>query len=360
MNQHTSIGTFALLLLASVASGQTPERVDLAEYLVTDLGSLNGPGTTAAPGTAAMGLSESGGVVGHSVHGLMGGGLSGFSWEDRVLTELPPIAGDTLSQAFAIDDRGGIVGVSYRLGTGVRHAVSWTAGVPTVLGDFQANAVASDGTVVGELPVDAAGVHAHACSWKDGRITDLGTLGGSYSAALAIDGRRIVGYSLTAGDEATRAFLYSQGASSDLGTLGGPNSRARDLNGHGQVVGTSDTAGGLPHACLFELAANGAVTGRVDLGELGGGYSHAMAINEEGEVVGTSDGRAFRWRSGEGMVDLNHRILASSRWQLVSATGVNRRGQIAGYGWHAGRQRAFLLTPAAETRDQSSLRGAVH
>ena len=52
-------------------------------------------------------------------------------------------------------------------------------------------------------------------------MTDLGTLGGTYSWAFDINDRgQVVGYSGTAaGDQ--HAFLYGDGAMTDLGTLGG-------------------------------------------------------------------------------------------------------------------------------------------
>jgi hypothetical protein len=47
------------------------------------------------------------------------------------------------------------------------------------------------------------------------------------------------------------------------------------------------------------------------------------------------------------MVNLNSRLPAGSGWELVEATAINEAGQIAGYGRHEDRLRAFLLTPMA-------------
>src|SRR5437667_4373617 len=61
-------------------------------------------------------------------------------------------------------------------------------------------------------------------------IIDLGTLGGTYSAAQAINNRE----SSTASGE-LHAFLWHDGTMVDLGTLGGTSSTARGINERGQV-----------------------------------------------------------------------------------------------------------------------------
>ena len=117
------------------------------------------------------------------------------------------------------------------------------------------------GQVVGEA-VTAAGA-AHAFLYGNRAMTDLGTLGGSYSVANRInDGGTIVGSSNTS-DGNLHAFLYSNRAMTDLGTFGGSQSIAYGINGSGQVVGGADTTSGSEHAFLY---SNGTMT---DLGTFG-------------------------------------------------------------------------------------------
>src|ERR1700683_4682061 len=74
-------------------------------------------------------------------------------------------------------------------------------------------------------------------------ITDLGTLGGSFSLANGINASgQVVGFSSTA-DATVGAFLYSGGEMTNLGSFGGLVSAANGINASGQVVGSSYTSG---------------------------------------------------------------------------------------------------------------------
>ena len=81
-------------------------------------------------------------------------------------------------------------------------------------------------------------------------VTDLGTLGGTFSFAGGINNRGSVeGFSTLPGDTASHAFLWQNGAMTDLGTLGGPNSLAEfppsesDKVGGGAETSTRDPLG---------------------------------------------------------------------------------------------------------------------
>jgi hypothetical protein len=77
--------------------------------------------------------------------------------------------------------------------------------------------------------------------------------------------------------------------------------------------------------------------------------SIAAAINDRGQIVGqvvTRDGdvQPCLWEDGRE-TPLTDALPRDSRWQLITATQINARGQIAGVGLHDGALRGFLLTP---------------
>jgi probable HAF family extracellular repeat protein len=177
-------------------------------------------------------------------------------------------------------------------------------------------------------------------------VTQLGSLGGGNSTAYGVNdgsssGPQVVGSSYTAAG-LQHAFLWRDGSMTDLGTLGGSDSSGRGINNSGQVVGWANTAAGATRAFLWDP-----VTGMRDLGTLGGASSAAAGINDGGQVVGWADlanGQtdAFVWQNGR-MYDLG----TLSGGSGSSAAGINASGRVAGTAWDAvGNRRAFRWTPA--------------
>jgi probable HAF family extracellular repeat protein len=122
--------------------------------------------------------------------------------------------------------------------------------------------------------------------YADGKVTLLGTLGGSFSYANGINtSGKIVGYSFLSGDSAFHAAEFStERPPLDLGTLGDTTSVAYAVNKSGIVVGVANLPGDKEtHAARFTHQ------GPVDLGTLGGSISSASAINGVGDAVGFSE-----------------------------------------------------------------------
>ena len=222
--------------------------------------------------------------------------------------------------ATAVNNFGEAVGYAY-LDTTNRHAFLYQDGSISDLGSFGGYSAATDindtGTVVGFASTTAFGV-ARAFVWR-GSMIDIDPFGegsaNSESSASAVNNRGdVVGNGLTRDRTAFHGFLLRKGITSDLGTLpGGRNSYAQSINDSGVTVGTADVpyldvcdGGGVPVPCIkYKLVA----------------FAH----------------------DGNQMTDLNTLIPNSAGWELISATGINNRGEIVGYGLLDGRFRAFVL-----------------
>lgn len=315
--------------------------VNAQYYSVTDLGTVSGPLSN------AKGLDSAGRVAGVSI--VASNNFHAAIW-DGAPVDLGTIDVDTQSIAYAINDAGAVVGVSYNYGDLQPHAFMWQAGSLTPLGQFSPRDVNGDGVIVGHRTLfNAQSLWVEqACRWTGGSLVDQNSLGGYSSQAFAINATgEIAGESQLPDNMTVRACLWLAGTPHDLGTLAAmPTSKsaASDLNGAGQVVGWSDTAGGPIHACLFEVNASGQVTARMDLGALSGSSSVAMGINEAGVIVGASDYRGFVWESGV-MTDLNDMIPPGEGWKITRAVAINDNGVIAADGDLLGFTHAVLLTP---------------
>jgi probable HAF family extracellular repeat protein len=174
------------------------------------------------------------------------------------LRELPPLPGDSVSAATALNDRGQVVGISgyYDQAVGrfsAIHAVRWQRGraIPVgTLGGVAWNtpmSINDRGEVVGFSNVSAAdggAFNPHAFPWTRRQgIRDLGTLAGdTTSQALGINQRREVVGTSCAADGSCRAFHWRNGVMTDLNILAGPGDAdrlisANDIDDAGRITG---------------------------------------------------------------------------------------------------------------------------
>jgi probable HAF family extracellular repeat protein len=174
------------------------------------------------------------------------------------------------------------------------------------------------------LPSAQASTEQRAARYS---VRDLGTLGGTVTAAADVNAlSQVVGFSMT-GDGFLHAFIWDRGVMTDLGTLGGESSYATAINDAGMVVGFSQIAHSRnSHAFLWRKG-----TGMKDLGTLGGDQSFAADINNAGLVVGrafdaAANPRGFVWTSSTGM----HALTGGDPFSVATSTAPGAQGPVAG------------------------------
>lgn len=135
-------------------------------------------------------------------------------------------------------------------------------------------------------------------------VTDLGTLGGTFSASDNVNQRgAMAGISTFLGDTVLRGWLWNEGSLIDLGSLpAGPNNLATNVNNRLQITGVSDGAATTVDSNATCWNANDskvpdALDGHAyvwsggmitDLGTLGGKSSRGSWINNHGQIAGVS------------------------------------------------------------------------
>ncbi len=336
-------------------------------YTIKEIGVLEGDnesnGFWLNASGAVVGCSDTANGEGYPCTGTTAG-QHGFYWtKSGGLEDLGTLPGGNISGAIGLNDSGEVVGYS-NTSTKAADLYNFVAFDRMPTGEIKSLGTLASGDSSCAFSVNSSGEIAgdsfenstvvDAVRWSDtGKIKNLGALHGAiFTAGLGINesgeivGESVFEYSPTF---TSHAFKWISGeGKTDLGTLsGGDTSIANAINSSGTVVGQSNS-GSIETWHAVKWNDNDKIK---DLGVLAGGtYSVAFGINDSSDIVGygniaDNSPHAFLWTASQGMQDLNDLIAADSGWVLINANAINASGQITGYGTKNGRNRAFLLTP---------------
>jgi len=262
-----------------------------------------------------------------------------------------------------------------------------------------AEGISDRGWVVGSANL-AGDLNGHAFLWRDGVMTDLGTLGGQNSQEQwpVKDNRGLIvgsaetstldplkedfcGFHANSGVPSTGliclGFLWQDGVMTALATLGGNNAQAVGVNDLGQVVGFAEQSTQYQNCSLPQVLDIQAVvwepSGEIDtLAPLPGDLSAwAIGINNYGQVIGVSGDCVSPNFNGNGGTTPQHVVI----WQHGAVTNlktlggssafpsaINSRGQVAGESNLAGDTNfhTFLWTKDSGMQDLKTLPGDVN
>jgi probable HAF family extracellular repeat protein len=222
------------------------------------------------------------------------------------------------------------------------------------------------GWVTGDANL-AGDQNEHAFLWRDGVMTDLGTLGGlNSSVPLPVKDDRglVVGVAQTAtvdplgefwgttfvctssvicqgSQNLERGFVWQNGVMTALPTLGGNNNAALGVNNLGQIVGAAETANQDPNCVPPQVLDFEAVVWGPNLGQIevlpvfpGDSVAGAFAINDQGQVVGASGPCQFLAPPFRHAVLWQHDTVTDlgslGGVMFNAANGINNLGQVVG------------------------------
>jgi len=232
-----------------------------------------------------------------------------FVWQRGVMQDLGTLGTGTDAWAWAINEQGQVIGISY------------TSATPN-----PANPCTNGPPVPSQDPF----------LWENGKMIDLGTLGGTCGYPTWINNQgQVVGESYLAGDTNYDAFLWTkEKGMQDLGTMDG-----RYVEPYLQMINDFGVAVG-----YAVLSSNNQITDAVmwngtwhDLGNIDG-CALAYWTSAQGQVVGSTgnecQGTVFLWENGGPMVDLSTLVVGHNGFTLIGqdAVYINDQGEIAARG----------------------------
>ncbi|MBV8207816.1 MAG: hypothetical protein JO041_13565 [Acidobacteria bacterium] len=383
-----SLGMLGLLLQAGLAAQENSQP----RYRVVELKALGGTYSQ------SFSLTSTGVISGQA--SLAGGNWHAILWNGSSQTDLGTLGGLNSSVFGAPNAFGQVVGAAetsdpdpngedfcgfYASGAPLSGTTCrgflWHAGSMTqlpTLGGYNgaANGINSQGVVAGNAETATPDLTCPPFNpsqgqyqvledkpvvWENGHIHELPTyVGDPDGFAIAInDHGQVAGASgvcsaFNAIDgfyiSPVHALLWDHGRTINLGSLGGAfGNQAHGMNNRGQVVGASDLAG---DSVFYGFVWSERTGMQAIPPVLGDAYSAALGISDLGVVTGVSIDSTFTNLHAFVVVngvttDLNTLIPRNSPLQLLTACGINSRGEITGLAVEksTGQYRGYLAIP---------------
>jgi probable HAF family extracellular repeat protein len=178
-------------------------------------------------------------------------------WEQGKAHALPTVGKDPDGEANSINDQGEAVGYSGTCPVAL-HAVLWrnertVLALPDLGNGGFAFSINNQGQIVGTVG-SADGTTEFAALWRNGVLTNLGTLPGDFAAiAGGINNKgQVVGSTLDSNFSFVHAFIWQDGVMTNLATLFPTSSNlfptmANSINSAGKIAGMGTVLSG-PHA----------------------------------------------------------------------------------------------------------------
>ena len=324
----------------TVPGTDTPRAKYYDGYTVRDIGTLGGTG-----GAVSQGINDRGQITGSA--STPGGAYHAFLWSKA--TGMVDINGPgiSISNAYALNNKGWVTGAASFSGTGPFTAFRWTPATGMVnLGSFGNTSYGYDindaGTVVGYSEGPELGIVARAFKWTpSGGLQSLVSTSSVVSSANDInEAGKIVGSGTNDLALNDRALLWTpSGTQVDLGADSTFLSYAEHINEKGLVIGQE---------AYNPFESVGFVWSR-EHGILRFGTpdvlpSYVTDLNNAGQVVGRIGDQAIVWTRAGGVVNLNTRIPgAPPGLTLFQAEAVSDNGSIVA----VGSTGLVLLVPSA-------------
>ncbi len=370
MKSKLMILSIATLVAASVQAVPS-------QYRITDIGV-----PSLGVSIFAFGLNEQGQIVGRVR--MTDDTSKAFKYTNGIFSLLSPLSGGTYAEAVAINEAGTVVGSRYNSNfqpvgfywKNNQAAVS----IPNYAQQSGFESPARDINDAGMIVGYANGIGGGQSPTRayfynpeifNPQLTDMGSyIAGSDTFAQGINASGVATGGNNDPGNSNTAFKKGAGAMQNLGYFTTQffsyETYAQDINDAGYVVG-SYTLTNTARRPFYKTnsSAQGVYVGIGMLpGSVGTDDGYAFAINADGDTVGSIEinnvPHAFLFETTRGnpvTVDLNTKIDGALGWTLYSATDINDKGWIVGYGVKGGLNRSFIMKPTTIVSGKVTLQG---